>query len=352
MSGQKPHVLIIEDELVSRVLLRNTLKTLGCFVMEAGNGREGEEILWAHRERISLVICDISMPVQGGLQTLTHIRKRDSDLPVIMLTGHTTKSCIQECMSLGISGFFAKPLEHDRFGKKVRSILWKTEEKSDTVEADVKPEPKLEISAEEPTPFMADLSFLDPKKLHRGISTEMEARVAAIQALSLKITPYLPRITSERLKDYSDEQKLLVGSQTYRVLRFALNASNQDLLIGCIKNLPSQHSLEEQINYMEPRAYIPVIGELMAKHFTDLDDQELTECIESALSNLQTISKYEQVLFDHKLHIFRSRAKAIFLHHPYKIQFNIEIRIGEPSIYRWYIEKVAYADDLLDSEST
>jgi len=349
MTGLKPHVLIIEDELVSRVLLRNFLKAMDCVVMEAASGKEGEDILWANRHRISLVVYGISMPVQDGLQTLSHIRDRDSELPVVMLTGHTTKSYIKECMTLGVSGFFAKPLDHNRFGAKIKSILFPPEEESveDEIEEEDTPQPEA-IVGEDPTRLMADLSFLDPAKIHRGINVDMQTRIDAVQALSIKISPYLPRIPPARLKEYSDEQKMLVASQTYRALRFALNASNQDVVVGCIKTLPSQHSLEEKISYMEPRAYIPVIGELLSQHFSELGDEELIDCVESALSDLQTISKFDKVLFDHKLHIFRNRSKAIFLHHPYKVQFNIDIRIGVPSLYGWFIEKAAYADDPLD----
>ena len=76
-------ILIIEDELKIRFLLRDYLKSEGFNVLEASDGDEG--IFVFKNNKIDLILLDIMMPKIDGITVLETIRTV-SDLPIILLT--------------------------------------------------------------------------------------------------------------------------------------------------------------------------------------------------------------------------------------------------------------------------
>src|SRR5437763_15450494 len=78
-------VLVIDDHTEIRELLRLTLQAAGYDVVVAPNGREGLEI---HRERpAELVITDIFMPEQEGLETIQELRRQSPRPKIIAMSG-------------------------------------------------------------------------------------------------------------------------------------------------------------------------------------------------------------------------------------------------------------------------
>lgn len=75
-------------------------------------------------KRPDIVFLDIRMPRQGGIATLKII-KEDLDLrsiPVVMISTSSTAPEIQECYSLGASGYITKPLQFEDFSKKMKEL--------------------------------------------------------------------------------------------------------------------------------------------------------------------------------------------------------------------------------------
>ena len=74
--------------------------------------------------RPDIVFLDIRMPRQGGIETLKII-KNDEELttiPVVMVSTSNTAPEIQECYSLGASGYVTKPMEFESFSKKMKEL--------------------------------------------------------------------------------------------------------------------------------------------------------------------------------------------------------------------------------------
>jgi two-component system response regulator len=74
--------------------------------------------------RPDIVFLDIRMPRQGGIATLKII-KNDTQLcgiPVVMISTSSTTPEIEECYSLGASGYITKPLQFDDFSKKMKEL--------------------------------------------------------------------------------------------------------------------------------------------------------------------------------------------------------------------------------------
>jgi DNA-binding NtrC family response regulator len=116
-------ILVIDDAQFIRTMLKSGLEKVGLQVVEAASGIEGERILATRGSSIDLVICDISMPEQDGIETLKNIKASYPNLPVVMLTAHSDRSSVVQCAQAGISGFLAKPFDIKRVRAKVFEVL-------------------------------------------------------------------------------------------------------------------------------------------------------------------------------------------------------------------------------------
>ncbi|MEE4350051.1 MAG: sigma-54 dependent transcriptional regulator [Pacificimonas sp.] len=110
----KSHVLIVDDEPSQRRLVRIIAERAGHPVLEAESGEDALEMIQQGRDEIGAVILDHSMPDMSGLETLAEIRSDHSDLPVIMLTAHSSVKIAVEAMQAGATDFLIKPAKPDK----------------------------------------------------------------------------------------------------------------------------------------------------------------------------------------------------------------------------------------------
>lgn len=102
-----PKVLIADDALFTRKVLREILEAEGCEVIEATNGQEA--VSKFQTERPDLVLLDVSMPEMDGLATLHAIKEIDSNAKVIMVSAMGQASTVQEALKYGACDFIVKP---------------------------------------------------------------------------------------------------------------------------------------------------------------------------------------------------------------------------------------------------
>ncbi|MCX6137406.1 MAG: response regulator [Ignavibacteriales bacterium] len=117
-------ILVVDDEWQSVDSLSTILEHEDYIVHRATSGKEGLAIL--ERERVDLVLLDVSMPVLDGFETLARIRvhKRTQDIPVIFLTGYMRGSLhMERGFNLGVNEYLVKPIETEELLVRVRSIL-------------------------------------------------------------------------------------------------------------------------------------------------------------------------------------------------------------------------------------
>ena len=105
-------VLIVDDEADIRTTLRAAFGAAGYECRMAGNGREAVRLFEA--DRAPLTITDLKMPVMDGLQLLQHVKARDADAAVIMLTGAADVRTAVESLKQGASDFILKPVNLDQ----------------------------------------------------------------------------------------------------------------------------------------------------------------------------------------------------------------------------------------------
>jgi len=114
-------VLIVDDDAASRRLLEVRLRALNCDVTTAANGKEGLRAL--QKTLPALILLDLEMPQMGGMELLRTLRGDGIDLPVIVITSHSSIEKAVEAMREGAFDFIPKPLDPKHLEIVVRKAL-------------------------------------------------------------------------------------------------------------------------------------------------------------------------------------------------------------------------------------
>jgi len=114
-------ILIVDDEPFNLDLLEQELTDQGYLIERAVDGRQALKQVDSYQP--DLVLLDYLMPDMNGLEVLKEIRKREDDIPVIMLTAHGTIERAVEAMKEGAYDFIPKPFEPDHIALTVRKAL-------------------------------------------------------------------------------------------------------------------------------------------------------------------------------------------------------------------------------------
>jgi len=117
-------ILLVEDEVPLRRMLREALGNAGYRIWEAGNGAQALEIFDADPARIDLVLTDIVMPVMNGLKLAEELRNRRPNLKVMFMSGHAEEMITGQNNGLELpADFLTKPFLPDELVSKVREVL-------------------------------------------------------------------------------------------------------------------------------------------------------------------------------------------------------------------------------------
>jgi CheY-like chemotaxis protein len=120
----RPKVLIVDDEMLLRMLYKNAVERAGYDLLTASTADEGLAI--AQAERPAVIILDIIMPGKDGLAALRELKAREDTkgIPVIIFTASTSEAhhaTRQEATASGASAFVTKPIGPDQL---VAEIKW------------------------------------------------------------------------------------------------------------------------------------------------------------------------------------------------------------------------------------
>lgn len=119
----KLKVLIVEDQLEARTMLRTMLMSMGITqVFEAKDGRKALNFMDDAMDMIDLVICDWNMPEMDGVELLRQVRSVDTQTPFLMVTGRCDKDSVAEAIHSGVSAYIRKPFSPDQLEVKLRVI--------------------------------------------------------------------------------------------------------------------------------------------------------------------------------------------------------------------------------------
>jgi len=96
----------------------------GHSVIVAENGRQALEAL--DRHKFDLVLMDVQMPVMGGMEAATEIRRREratgEHIPIVAMTAHAMDGDREKCLEAGMDGYVSKPIDPRTFLKTVEDL--------------------------------------------------------------------------------------------------------------------------------------------------------------------------------------------------------------------------------------
>lgn len=114
-------ILIVDDEVLLRNLLGNMIRREGLKVIAAASAEEALAIM--DKEKIALVLSDISMPGMNGLQLLAVSKEKFPSIPVVLITGHTGQFSRDSVLSAGGDGYISKPFKNAEIMVTVRQFI-------------------------------------------------------------------------------------------------------------------------------------------------------------------------------------------------------------------------------------
>lgn len=116
------HILVVEDEIVTRAKLVGYFENEGYRVSEAENGEQMRAILAEHQ--VDLIMLDINLPGEDGL-LLTRALRSKSDIGIILVTGRTDSIDRIVGLEMGADDYVTKPFELRELLVRVKNLLWR-----------------------------------------------------------------------------------------------------------------------------------------------------------------------------------------------------------------------------------
>lgn len=116
------NILIVDDDITNRLVLRSLLSDFGFNTLEAEDGQQAIEK--AQNFDVDVVLMDVMMPVLDGYQATIEIKKIPNKfIPIIFLTALTDEKSLTRCIEAGGDDFISKPYSHLVLSAKIDSML-------------------------------------------------------------------------------------------------------------------------------------------------------------------------------------------------------------------------------------
>ncbi|MGB3630686.1 MAG: response regulator, partial [Terracidiphilus sp.] len=114
-------ILVVDDEAGIRESLEVLLSLENYSVKTAADGEEGLRSLDSNS--FDLVLLDLALPGQSGLELLPQFKERQPDVPVIMITAYGTVENVVEAIRAGAENFVQKPWDNEKLLADIRSAV-------------------------------------------------------------------------------------------------------------------------------------------------------------------------------------------------------------------------------------
>lgn len=121
--GRGQTILIVEDNPDLLIALREIVNMLGYIPVTAVDGSEALRILDEGEVAVDLILSDLVMPIVGGEELLSEIRKRRLDVPMLILSGHPLDAELPSLTERGLAGWLLKPVDVVLLGQTMGQIL-------------------------------------------------------------------------------------------------------------------------------------------------------------------------------------------------------------------------------------
>ena len=124
MAGNKK-ILIVDDQEINRIILKNILVRESFEILEAGDGADALEQLAVHGEAIALLLLDIVMSPVDGYEVMKKMASEGliGKIPVVVITADETHECQNRACVMGAAKFIHKPFSPAEVRAIVDGIL-------------------------------------------------------------------------------------------------------------------------------------------------------------------------------------------------------------------------------------
>ncbi len=120
-AGEAPHLLVVDDDARLRALLQRFLAEQGFRVTAAGDAAAARHALAGIA--FDLIVLDVMMPGENGLELVESLRREGKDVPVLMLTARGGPEDRVAGFEMGADDYLAKPFEPRELALRIRTIL-------------------------------------------------------------------------------------------------------------------------------------------------------------------------------------------------------------------------------------
>ena len=116
-------ILVVEDQMDNRQILRDLLCNAGYQLVEAENGEEA--LVALSKQRPDLILMDIQLPIMDGYETTRRIRANPDlkTIPIIAVTSYALAGDEAKALAVGCNAYVAKPYSPRQLLAKVREFV-------------------------------------------------------------------------------------------------------------------------------------------------------------------------------------------------------------------------------------
>jgi DNA-binding response OmpR family regulator len=121
---EKIKILLVEDEEILAIVVKETLEKRGFVIAIATNGVEGWNKFKYDKPDICLI--DIIIPRKDGLSLVADIRKVDELVPIIFVTAKTQTADVLKGLEIGADDYIKKPFSMDELVLRIKGLIRRT----------------------------------------------------------------------------------------------------------------------------------------------------------------------------------------------------------------------------------
>lgn len=115
------HILVVDDDKSTRLLLQAVLEAEKYTVFTASNGEEALSVM--EREHIDLVVLDIMMPKMDGYEFTETLRSANNNLPILMVSARQLPADKRKGFLVGTDDYMTKPIDEEEMLLRIKALL-------------------------------------------------------------------------------------------------------------------------------------------------------------------------------------------------------------------------------------
>ena len=123
------HILVVDDDKNTRLLLKAVLESEGYTVYAAANGEEALTVM--DQQHIDLVVLDIMMPKMDGYEFTKTLREAQNNLPILMVSAKQLPADKKKGFLVGTDDYMTKPIDEEEMLLRIKALLRRAQIVSD-----------------------------------------------------------------------------------------------------------------------------------------------------------------------------------------------------------------------------